>query len=228
MDVFEIAAIVEVLLALRHCDPRNVTADVAANLRRDVVSFVRHMPVHSRDRPGAPLLRYGMRTAQCGDSCAWAEDVGGCVAGMAAFNVGLPNTQLIYPDCAAIYKVVITRLHSWSDHMDRRVQRDLTLGRGRGRGAGAGGTKRPRGGAAAGGGDVRSYKGTLSWGADKAMPPSERQLRARRPQVRAACTPGMPDCRRTHAAQLQSVHCIPDWHARRTDSNSESVHEVHS
>ena len=53
VDVFEIAAIVEVLLALRHCDPRNVTPAIAANLRRDVVSFVRHMPVHSRDRPGA-------------------------------------------------------------------------------------------------------------------------------------------------------------------------------
>jgi hypothetical protein len=53
VDRLEIAAVVEVLLALRHCPPRNVTLDVATNIRKDIVHFVRSMEFRVRQGSGA-------------------------------------------------------------------------------------------------------------------------------------------------------------------------------
>lgn len=76
----------------------------------------------------------------------------------------IPN-NLIYPDMATLYKVVLTRAAGWSEHMDRRVQKESTGGRGSRRGGF--GMKRPRGG------------GTK---AERPDPP-ERNLRARKQQI---------------------------------------------
>lgn len=45
----EIAAVVEVLLSLRCCQPRNVNSITARNLRRDIVHFVKHMQITDKD-----------------------------------------------------------------------------------------------------------------------------------------------------------------------------------
>jgi hypothetical protein len=70
---------------------------------------------------------------------------------------------LIYPDMATLYKVVLTRVAGWLEHMDRRVQKDNSAARGR---RGHMGMKRPRG------------SGKL----DRPDPP-DRNLRVRKQQV---------------------------------------------
>lgn len=45
----EIAAVVEVLLSLRCCRPRNVCASCSRNLRLDIVHFVKHMSITDKD-----------------------------------------------------------------------------------------------------------------------------------------------------------------------------------
>jgi hypothetical protein len=78
-------------------------------------------------------------------------------------NRPLPIPEnLIYPDLATLYKVVLTRAAGWSEHMERRVQRDTAVGRG-----GRRGMKRARG-----------------VGAKVERPdPPERNLRARKQSV---------------------------------------------
>lgn len=55
VDVYEVAAIVEILLACRRVTPRNVTPDISGNLRRDVVSCIRCLVNHRA--PSCLLLR---------------------------------------------------------------------------------------------------------------------------------------------------------------------------
>ena len=53
VDRLEVAAVIEVLLALRHCPPRNVSAAIAARLREDVVAFVQNLELQVRAGRGA-------------------------------------------------------------------------------------------------------------------------------------------------------------------------------
>jgi hypothetical protein len=53
VDALEAAAVIEVLLALRHCAPRNVDDTVAAALRRDVVQYARTMEIRACQGRGA-------------------------------------------------------------------------------------------------------------------------------------------------------------------------------
>lgn len=46
VDIFEVCAVVEILLALLRANPRNVTQDISDNLRRDIVSCVRCLLDH--------------------------------------------------------------------------------------------------------------------------------------------------------------------------------------
>lgn len=57
MNRLEIAAVVEVLLSLRCCRPRNIEPAVARNLRLDIVTIVKHMAAAPRDSSSALLSR---------------------------------------------------------------------------------------------------------------------------------------------------------------------------
>lgn len=74
----EIAAVVEVLLSLRCCRPRNIEPPIARNLRLDIVTIVKHMAAAPRDSTSAPpatLVRAACRdcccVALCGAPPAW-------------------------------------------------------------------------------------------------------------------------------------------------------------
>lgn len=64
VDRLEIAAVVEVLLALRRNQPRNVSPDVAAAIRSDVVRFVTALEERARVSGGAPSCCSPVRRAQ--------------------------------------------------------------------------------------------------------------------------------------------------------------------
>eukprot|EP00892_Ulva_mutabilis_P000318 jgi/Ulvmu1/10287/UM060_0089.1 len=99
----EIAAVVEVLLSLRCCRPRNIEPPIARNLRLDVIAIVKHMAAAPRD---SSRLSYTMRT---------------------------PKAGLHYPDMTIIYKVVLTRIHRWAEQIARRVDKDSLVVRRGGR-----------------------------------------------------------------------------------------------
>lgn len=72
MNRLEIAAVVEVLLSLRCCRPRNIEPAVARNLRLDIVTIVKHMAAAPRDSTSVPLSRLPVPSAASATAACFA------------------------------------------------------------------------------------------------------------------------------------------------------------